>query len=124
MCANTKAFSSLTVDDVHGARLFYEKTLGWNVSEGHGDLTLHLAGGRDKFIDSKPDFTPATYTILNFAVESIDAAVEELSARGVRVERYGGTDQDKQAISRAEGGPLTAWFQDPAGNMPSLLEEA
>lgn len=123
MFENTKAFSGFAVDDLRKAREFYEGTLGLRVSEGGGDLTLHLAEGRDTFIYPKPDFTPATYTILNFLVDDIDAAVDELTARDVRFERYDGTDQDERGISRAEGGPLIAWFTDPAGNILSVLEE-
>lgn len=123
MFENTKAFSGFAVDDLRKAREFYEGTLGLRVSEGGGDLTLHLAEGRDTFIYPKPDFTPATYTILNFRVDDIDAAVDELTARDVRFERYDGTDQDERGISRAEGGPLIAWFTDPAGNILSVLEE-
>lgn len=105
MFASTKAFSGFAVDDLRKAREFYEGTLGLRVSEEQGLLTLHLAGGRDTLIYSKPDHTPATYTILNFAVDDIDAAVRELAARGVRLERYDGFEQDEKGISRAEGGP-------------------
>jgi catechol 2,3-dioxygenase-like lactoylglutathione lyase family enzyme len=123
MLESTKAFSGFAVDDLQAAREFYEGILGLRVSEGGGDLTLHLAGGRDTFVYAKPDFTPATYTILNFPVEDIETAIDELTARGVRFERYDGTDQDEKGISRAEGGPLIAWFKDPAGNIMSVLEE-
>jgi catechol 2,3-dioxygenase-like lactoylglutathione lyase family enzyme len=123
MFESTEAFSGFAVDDLQKAREFYEGTLGLRVSERSGDLTLHLAGGRDTFVYAKPDFLPATYTILNFLVDDIEAAVDELTARGVRFERYDGTDQDEQGISRAEGGPRIAWFRDPAGNILSVLEE-
>jgi catechol 2,3-dioxygenase-like lactoylglutathione lyase family enzyme len=123
MFANTKAFSGFAVDDLKKAREFYERTLGLKVSEGDGLLTLHLAGGRDTLIYSKPDFTPATYTILNFPVDDIDAAVDALVARGVRFARYDGFNQDAKGISREEGGPYIAWFTDPAGNILSVLEE-
>jgi hypothetical protein len=76
-----------------------------------------------KAVYEKPDFTPATYTILNFPVDDIEVAVDELTTRGVRFERYDGTEQDEKGISRAEGGPLIAWFTDPAGNILSVLEE-
>jgi catechol 2,3-dioxygenase-like lactoylglutathione lyase family enzyme len=122
MFADTKAFSGFAVDDLQRARGFYERTLGLSVS-GEGELVLHLAGDRDTFVYPKPDFTPATYTILNFPVEDIDAAVDELATRGVRFERYDGFGQDEKGISRGEGGPLIAWFRDPAGNILSVLQE-
>jgi catechol 2,3-dioxygenase-like lactoylglutathione lyase family enzyme len=123
MFADTRAFSGFAVPDVQRAREFYEGTLGLRVSEAHGLLTLHLAGGRDTLVYAKPDHTPATYTILNFVVDDVDIAVDALAARGVRFERYAGFDQDAKGISRAEGGPPIAWFTDPAGNILSVLEE-
>jgi catechol 2,3-dioxygenase-like lactoylglutathione lyase family enzyme len=123
MFANTKAFSGFAVDDVPAARKFYEDTLGLKVSEANGLLTLHLAGDRDTLIYPKPDFTPATYTILNFPVDDIDTAVDELTARGVRFERYDGFDQDEKGIARGETGPYIAWFKDPAGNILSVLQD-
>src|SRR5262245_19514542 len=100
MFGTTKAYSGFAVDDLQRARDFYEQTLGLDVS-GEGDvITLHLAGGRDTIVYGKPDFTPATYTILNFPVEDIDAAVDGLTARGVRFERYDGIEQDDRGISR------------------------
>jgi catechol 2,3-dioxygenase-like lactoylglutathione lyase family enzyme len=122
MFENTKAFSGFAVDHVPRARGFYEETLGLRVSEDGDILTLHLAGGRDTLVYPKPDFTPATYTILNFPVEDIETTVDELVARGVSFERYDGFDQDERGISRAEGGPPIAWFRDPAGNILSVLE--
>jgi catechol 2,3-dioxygenase-like lactoylglutathione lyase family enzyme len=125
MFANTKAFSGFAVDDIEKARLFYEGTLGLDVSEEMGLLNLHLAGGRDTLIYPKPDFTPATYTILNFQVPDIDEAVDELVKRGVSFERYDGFDQDEKGIFRGgpDRGPSIAWFTDPAGNILSVLEE-
>jgi catechol 2,3-dioxygenase-like lactoylglutathione lyase family enzyme len=123
MFADAKAFSGFAVDDLQKARDFYETTLGLHVSESNGLLTLHLAGDRDTLVYPKPDFTAATYTILNFAVEDIDAAVDELTARGVRLERYDGFGQDEKGIARAEGGPLIAWFTDPAGNILAVLQD-
>jgi predicted enzyme related to lactoylglutathione lyase len=123
MFGNTKAYSGFAVDDLPTAREFYEQILGLDVS-GDGDLiTLHLAGGRDTIVYAKPDFTPATYTILNFPVEDIDAAVDELNARGVRFERYDAIEQDERGISRGDLGPQIAWFTDPAGNILSVIEE-
>jgi predicted enzyme related to lactoylglutathione lyase len=119
--ANTKAFSGFAVDDVEHAQRFYGETLGLEVTEDYGILTLHLAGDRPTIIYPKPDFTPATYTILNFPVDDIDAAVDDLTARGVTFERYEGFDQDEKGIFRG-GGPLIAWFTDPAGNVLSVLQ--
>lgn len=123
MFANIKAFSGFAVDDLQKARQFYESTLGLRVSEAHGLLTLQLAGGRDTLVYSKPDHAPATYTILNFPVDDIDQAVDELAARGVRFEGYDGFGQDEKGISRGEDGPYIAWFRDPAGNILSVLQE-
>jgi len=122
MFANTKAFSGFAVDDVEKAQAFYGETLGLKTSAGDYLMTLHLAGGRDTLVYPKPDHTPATYTILNFPVEDIDAAVDELTARGVRTERYEDAGQDERGIMR-EGGPYIAWFRDPAGNVLSVLQE-
>ncbi len=120
--ANTKAFSGFAVDDVAKARDFYEGTLGLNTTEAAGLLTLHLAGDRPTIVYPKPVHTPADYTILNFPVDDIDAAVDQLTARGVTFERYDGLDQDERGIARG-GGPYIAWFKDPAGNILSVLQE-
>jgi len=122
MFENTKAFSGFAVHDVAAARKFYGETLGLRVSDEHGMLTLHLAGGRDVLVYPKPDHAPATYTILNFPVDDIDAAVDELARRGVTFERYDGFEQDEKGISRSDDGPPIAWFTDPAGNILSVLE--
>lgn len=122
MFESTNAFSSFAVPDVAEARRFYEETLGLRVSEEMGGLVLHLAGGRDTFVYPKPDHVPATYTILNFDVPSVEAAVDELTARGVRFEQYDGIEQDEKGISRDPAGPVIAWFTDPAGNVLSVLE--
>ncbi len=123
MFANTKAFSGFAVDDVAKAKQFYGETLGLDVSEENGMLTLHLAGDRPTLVYPKPNHTPASYTILNFPVEDIDAAVDQLAARGVAFERYTGTpgETDEKGIFRG-GGPLIAWFTDPAGNVLSVLQ--
>jgi catechol 2,3-dioxygenase-like lactoylglutathione lyase family enzyme len=121
MLASSKAFSGFAVDDLDRAREFYEGTLGLQVSTENGLLTLHLAGDRPTLVYPKPDFTPATYTILNFQVDDIDAAVDELAARGVDFERYEGFEQDDKGISR--GHPYIAWFKDPAGNILSVLQD-
>jgi catechol 2,3-dioxygenase-like lactoylglutathione lyase family enzyme len=122
MFASSKAFSGFAVDDLETARRFYEDTLGLEVSMEHGLLTLHLAGGRDTLVYEKPDFAPATYTILNFPVEDVETAVDELVARGVSFERYDGFEQDDKGISRGDDGPPIAWFKDPAGNILAVLE--
>jgi catechol 2,3-dioxygenase-like lactoylglutathione lyase family enzyme len=122
MFANTRAFSGFAVDDIPKARDFYANTLGITTSEENGLMTLHLAGDRATLVYPKPDHTPADYTILNFPVEDIDATVEELTARGVSFERYDGLPQDENGVMR-EGGPLIAWFRDPAGNVLSVLQE-
>ena len=126
MFANTKAYGSFAVDDLQRAREFYGETLGLRTSvldEENGLLALHLAGDQDTFVYRKPDFEPATYTILNFQVDDIEQAVDALSARGVAFERYEGFDQDEKGISRGMG-PEIAWFKDPAGNILAVAHEA
>lgn len=123
MFATTKAFSGFAVDDVAAARKFYSETLGLKVSEEYGLLTLHIAGGQDILVYPKPDHTPASFTILNFPVNDIDLAVDELTQRGVRFERYDGFEQDEKGIQRGEAGPPIAWFTDPAGNILSVLQD-
>ena len=125
MFANTKAYSGFAVDDIEKAREFYGETLGLRtrmLDEGNGLLVLELAGDRGTLVYAKPDFVPATYTILNFRVDDIDEAVDGLSARGVSIERYDGFGQDEKGISRGNG-PNIAWFKDPAGNILSVIEE-
>jgi catechol 2,3-dioxygenase-like lactoylglutathione lyase family enzyme len=120
---NTRAFSGFSVDDVPRARAFYGDTLGLDVSDQNGLLNLHIAGDRDTLIYPKPDHTPASFTILNFPVDDIDAAVDELTARGVQFERYDEFDMDEKGIARGPQGPYIAWFRDPAGNILSVLQE-
>jgi predicted enzyme related to lactoylglutathione lyase len=125
MFKDTKAVSGFAVDDATKAREFYGDTLGIDVTvvdEGQGLLVMHLAGDRDMFVYEKPDFTPATYTILNFEVDDVGAAVDELSKRGVTVERYDGFEQDEKGIAHGPG-PTIAWFKDPAGNILSVLTQ-
>ena len=122
MFENTRAFSGFAVDDLEAAKKFYGEVLGLKTSEQYGLLTLHLAGGRDTLVYPKPDHAPATYTILNFAVDDIDAAVDELISRGVELEKYDGLGQDDKGINRA-GGPYIAWFKDPAGNILAVLQD-
>ncbi|MER7407329.1 VOC family protein [Streptomyces sp. NPDC000070] len=123
MFGSTKAYSGFSVNDIDAAKKFYGDTLGLRVSEENGMLTLHIAGDRDILVYPKQDHTPATYTILNFPVDDIEAAVDELSRRGVRFERYDHLKTDDKGIFRG-GGPLIAWFTDPAGNVLSVLQES
>jgi predicted enzyme related to lactoylglutathione lyase len=124
MFENTKAFSGFAVDDIGAAKRFYSETLGIRVSElGNGLLTLHIAGDRDIIVYPKSDHEPATYTILNFPVDDIDRAVEELSLQGISFLRYDGFSQDEKGIARGDEGPPIAWFTDPAGNILAVLEE-
>jgi catechol 2,3-dioxygenase-like lactoylglutathione lyase family enzyme len=122
MLADSKAFSGFAAPDLDAARTFYGDTLGLEVSDENGLLTLKLAGDRPTLIYPKPDHEPANYTILNFPVEDIEQAVDDLSGRGVTFERYDGFEQDERAIFRG-GGPLIAWFKDPAGNVLSVLQQ-
>ncbi|MGH8710190.1 MAG: VOC family protein [Burkholderiales bacterium] len=125
MFRDTKAFSGFAVDDVEKAKKFYSQTLGLRVTEAQekGLLELRIAGGGSILIYPKPDHTPATFTILNFPVGDIEQAVDQLTRLGVRFERYEGEMKtDEKGIYRG-GGPLIAWFRDPAGNILSVLEE-
>ncbi len=125
MFADTKATNGFAVDDMEAAKQFYGETLGLGVtvlSEEFGVTSIQLAGGRDTVVYAKPDFTPATYTILNFEVDDIEAAVDELASKGVSLERYEGFEQDEKGIARGPG-PHIAWFKDPAGNILSVLQQ-
>jgi catechol 2,3-dioxygenase-like lactoylglutathione lyase family enzyme len=125
MFENTKAFSGFSVDDVPRAKQFYGETLGLRVSEQDGMLFLHIAGDRDILVYPKSDHTPASFTILNFPIDDIEAAVDALAGRGVQFERYEGTqiETDEKGIFRG-GGPLIAWFKDPAGNVLSVIQDS
>jgi predicted enzyme related to lactoylglutathione lyase len=122
MLGDSKAFSGFAVDDLEKAKAFYEATLGLKTSEDHGIMTLHLAGDRPTIVYPKPGHEPASYTILNFPVDDIDAAVDRLAERGVSFERYDGAEQDEKGIARGPEGPPIAWFKDPAGNILSVLQ--
>jgi len=124
MLADSPAFSGFAVSDVEAARRFYADTLGLRVEVDEamgGMLTLHLGGGTNVLVYPKPDHTPATYTVLNFPVDDVDRAVDDLTAKGVRFERYPGMQQDDKGVQRGQG-PAIAWFTDPAGNILSVLQ--
>ena len=123
MFKDSKAFSGFSVDDIPQAKQFYGEILGLNVSEEPAGLGLQLAGGGVVFIYPKDHHAPATFTVLNFPVDDVEKAVDELTQKGVRFERYEGELQtDEKGIFRGEG-PTIAWFKDPAGNVLSVLEE-
>jgi catechol 2,3-dioxygenase-like lactoylglutathione lyase family enzyme len=122
MFKDTRAFSGFSVDDLRKAKQFYGQTLGLEVAEKPEGLELHIAGGARVFLYPKPNHTPASFTVLNFPVENIETAVDELNNRGVRFEKYeGALETDEKGIFRG-GGPKIAWFKDPAGNILSVLE--
>jgi predicted enzyme related to lactoylglutathione lyase len=125
MFKDTKAFSSFSANDLEKAKDFYGSTLGLEVTEMPEGLALDLAGGGRVFIYPKPNHAPATFTVLNFLVENIEAAVDELTKRGVSFERYEGEIKtDDKGIHRGDEGPAAiAWFKDPAGNILSVLQE-
>lgn len=122
MLGRSAAYSGFAVDDIPRARLFYAETLGLDVTEENGMLRLRLGGRAEVLVYPKPDHVPATYTILNFPVDDIDSAVDELVRRGVRFERYEAMETDDKGIFRL-GGPYIAWFTDPAGNTLSVLQD-
>ncbi len=124
MFKDTRAFSGFSVDDIQKAKEFYSQTLGLEVSEMNGLLNLNIAGGSKILLYPKPNHTPATFTILNFPVHDIEETVNQLTRRGVRFEQYAGElKTDEKGIFRG-GGPLIAWFKDPAGNILAVLEES
>jgi predicted enzyme related to lactoylglutathione lyase len=124
MLRDSKAFSGFSAGDIAKEKEFYSKTLGLDVTESHGLLTLRLAGGNNVLIYPKPNHVPATFTVLNFPVEDIDLAVDELTKRGVQFKQYDLPEikTDKKGIMRSNG-PTIAWFKDPAGNILSVIEE-
>ncbi|MEP6638263.1 MAG: VOC family protein [Chloroflexota bacterium] len=124
MLDGDKAFSGFAVPDIDAARAFYGATLGLDIRDAGetGLLELHVGGGAPTMIYPKPDHVPATYTILNFPVDDIDASVDELVAAGISMERYPDASQDERGISRDDRGPAIAWFKDPAGNILSVLK--
>ncbi len=124
MLEKSKAFSGFSVNDTQKAKEFYSRTLGLEISESNGLLKLHLAGGTMVLIYPKPNHLPANFTILNFPVDSVDQTVDELTKRGVHFEIYSepSLKTDERGIFRG-GGPVIAWFKDPAGNILSVLEQ-
>lgn len=126
MFKDAHAFSSFSVNDVKKARDFYEGVLGLEVTDMMGGLQLQVAGGNPIFVYPKPDHEPATFTVLNFPVDDVDKAVDELKAKGVKFEHYDMEDikTDENDIARGEKdmGPTMAWFKDPAGNVLSVLQ--
>jgi catechol 2,3-dioxygenase-like lactoylglutathione lyase family enzyme len=120
MFKDSKAFSGFAANDIDAARTFYADTLGLEVTEEHGILTLHLATGGLVIIYPKPDHTPAGFTVLNFPVDDVETAVDALTERGVAFEHYEGFGQDEKGIMRGNG-PDIAWFRDPAGNVLSVI---
>lgn len=126
MLSNSKAFSGFSVNDSKKAKKFYGELLGLSIEEDpemDGLLTLKLAGGNSIIIYQKDNHEPATFTILNFPVKDIEKTVDELTKQGVVFEQYDGNIKtDKKGIFRG-GGPLIAWFKDPAGNILSILQE-
>jgi len=129
MFKNSKAFSGFSVNDQAAAKEFYGKTLGLEVEieEESASLIIKLAGGAQVFVYPKDNHRPASFTILNFSVDDIDKAVEQLKSKGIELEHYEGMNQDKDGIARglaANQGPDIAWFKDPAGNILSVLQES
>jgi catechol 2,3-dioxygenase-like lactoylglutathione lyase family enzyme len=130
MFKDTKAFSSFSVNDVDTAKAFYQDKLGLEVKlvpmgEDYSLLELHIGGGKI-MVYPKPNHTPATFTILNFPVDDIEKAVDDLTGRGVKFEHYdtGELKTDEKGIARGNGmGPDIAWFTDPAGNILSVLKD-
>ncbi len=121
-----EAFSGFSVNDLAKAKAFYAETLGLKVDDEGVGMRLHLPGGGTVFAYPKEDHQPATFTILDFVVASIDEAVDELTNRGVQFEHYEGIPADEKGIFRGTSknqGPDIAWFKDPAGNLLAILEE-
>lgn len=125
MWSAKEAFTGFSVNDLRKAKEFYTKTLALKVDNEQMGLNLHLPGGGRLFIYSKSNHQPATFTVLNFIVDNIDEAVEELKNRGVKFERYDGMPADEKDIFRGRSknqGPDIAWFKDPAGNILSVIQ--
>ena len=125
MLENSKAYSGFAVDDLDKALEFYGETLGLKTSVRQEGVLIEidLAGDRPTLVYLKPDFAPATYTILNFPVEDVEKAVDEMTAQGVTFERYDGFEQDEKGIDRSGPNGGIAWFKDPAGNILAVHGE-
>lgn len=128
MLDSSNAYSGFAVDDHEAAKEFYGQTLGLDVAvldRGQQLLELRIGGGRPILIYTKPDYTPATYTILNFPVKDVEKTVDDLNSKGITIKRYDGFEQDEKGIARGGGerGPTIAWFTDPAGNILAVHEE-
>jgi catechol 2,3-dioxygenase-like lactoylglutathione lyase family enzyme len=124
MFKDSKAFSTFSVSNLEAAHAFYGQTLGLDVAETAEGLQLNLAGGVKVFIYPKSNHSAATFTVLNFPVEDIETAVDELAQRGLHFEKYEGEiETDEKGIHRGEKGPIIAWFKDPAGNILSVLQD-
>jgi len=126
MLRTSTAYSGFSSNDLGKAKQFYGDTLGLEVADERGMLSLHLDGGRTVLIYPKDNHEPATFTILNFPVPDIDKVVDELAGKGVKFERYEGFNQDDRGIARperSEDGPAIAWFRDPAGNILSVHQQ-
>ncbi|MGW9557759.1 VOC family protein [Nocardiopsis sp. NPDC055551] len=128
MFDTTRAFGSFAVPDPDTAREFYGTTLGLDVRpvpgmEEHGLFQIDLGKNHGVLVYAKPDHAPAVFTVLNLPVDDIDAAVDELVRRGITMLRYEGFRHDAKGIVREGGGPLVAWFTDPAGNVIGLIQE-
>ena len=125
MLREAKTFSSFSVKDLSTAKTFYGETLGLDVAERPEGLEITTGSGAQIFLYPKPDHTPATFTVLNFAVSNVEATVDELAQRGVWFEKYNEGDMktDAKGIMRGERGPKAiAWFRDPDGNFLSVVE--
>ncbi|MEX1104184.1 MAG: VOC family protein [Dehalococcoidia bacterium] len=125
MFRDSKAFSGFAVKDIDAAKSFYGDTLGLDARSGPmGLLELHLGSGAVVMVYPKDDHEPANYTILNLPVRDVDAAVDQLTKAGIRMERYGPEfGQDEKGIARGDEGPTIAWFKDPSGNIIAVLDE-
>jgi len=125
MFKHTNAFSSFSVNDIQKAKKFYSEVLGLDVTDNPmGVIELQIAGSNNVMVYPKPNHEPATFTVLNFPVDNVEKAVDELTAKGVVFEQYKGEiETDKKGISRDNRGPKIAWFKDPAGNIFSVLEK-
>jgi predicted enzyme related to lactoylglutathione lyase len=126
--SDSKAFSTFSVNDMAVAEGFYGQTLGIVTEKDEMGLRLKLAG-TDVFIYQKADHVPATFTVLNFIVDDIEQAIDELTAQGITMEQYSNPDmpQDERGILRGSKvgmGPDIAWFKDPAGNVLAVLQSA